>query len=56
MYYNLGDKIVKKVTISIPEAMLEDVNKEIERKKFSSLSEFIRHAIRRYFEEEKVKK
>jgi len=48
----LGDKIVKKVTISIPEAMLEDVNKEIERKKFSSLSEFIRHTIRRYFEEE----
>jgi len=48
----MGDKIVKKVTISIPEAMLEDVNKEIERKKFSSLSEFIRHTIRRYFEEE----
>jgi len=49
---SMGDKIVKKVTISIPEAMLEDVKEEIERKKFSSLSEFIRHAIRRYFEEE----
>jgi len=27
----MGDKIVKKVTISIPEAMLEDVKEEIER-------------------------
>jgi len=33
--------------------MLNDVNEEIKRRKFSSLSEFVRHTIRIYFEEEK---
>ena len=50
LHYNLGDKIIKKVTVSIPEEMLDDMNEEIKDKKFSSLSEFIRYVIREHFE------
>lgn len=41
--------MMSKITISLPEEMLEDIDKIIIEDRFENVPEFLRHCVRRYF-------
>ena len=42
------------VTISLPEELCQEVQKQMKKRKFSNKSEFIRHVLRYWLEKEKL--